>query len=207
MSPVMSRYRPLLLLGKSTRLPAYTKHNHLLPPIGQHLRFVASNATSTSSHSLTKENISISSIKGSQPPLSLLPFGTLLRSYLISFLSTTPSLLNPSLSILAALAYTKSPILNPDRNPILKYVLKHTVYTQFCAGETPAEVKRTIDGLKELGCAGVMLGYAKEVVIRGGEIQAVCVDKETAASEVRPWRQGTLDTVRLAGEGDFLALK
>lgn len=60
-------------------------------------------------------------------------------------------------------------ILNPDKNPILKSVLRNTMYPQFCAGETPSEVRRTIADLKRIGYAGVILGYGREVVMDGAE--------------------------------------
>jgi len=115
------------------------------------------------------------------------------------------------MSILSYLAYSQSPVLNPDRNPLLRYLLKKTFYTQFCAGETQEEIKRTVRNIKELGYKGVILGYAKEVVMNSGEAKnveskAIKCSAETN-SEVEFWKKGTMETILLAEEGDFVALK
>jgi proline dehydrogenase len=111
------------------------------------------------------------------------------------------------------LAHSKSPILSPDVNPILRFFLKKTFYKQFCAGENAAEIKRTVDGMKGLGFKGVILGYAREVVLseeqkanlsscEGTEAEEACI-----RNEIIPWTKGTLETVRLASPTDFVALK
>lgn len=112
------------------------------------------------------------------------------------------------------LAHTTSPILNPDYNPILRQFIKSTFYAQFCAGETAAEVRNTIARLKGLGFSGVILGYAREVVLTDAQTKdlASCglqgdVAEECIKNEVVPWANGTLETVRLASEGDYVALK
>jgi hypothetical protein len=114
---------------------------------------------------------------------------------------------------MSTLAHSQSPILSPDTNPLLRYFLKETFYRQFCAGENAAEVKKTVDGLKKIGFKGVILGYAKEVVLdakQAGSLSS-CGDNEAAEAcirnEIIPWAQGTLETVRIAQPGDFVALK
>lgn len=112
------------------------------------------------------------------------------------------------------LAHTTNPLLNPDRNPLLKQLIKKTFYVQFCAGETAAEVKETMARLRGIGFSGVILGYAKEVVLTKSQTKELAatglVGKEAEAAiqnEVIPWAQGTLETVRLAQPGDYVALK
>ncbi|TVY31568.1 putative proline dehydrogenase, mitochondrial [Lachnellula subtilissima] len=146
-------------------------------------------------------------------PLSILPLHSILRSLAITSISSSRILLTPSLAIMSKLAHAQSPILAPDHNPILRYFLKKTFYRQFCAGENAAEVKQTVDGLKNLGFKGVILGYAKEVVLnesQTGKLQS-SGDNEAAEAcirnEINPWAQGTLETVRIANPGDFVALK
>lgn len=91
--------------------------------------------------------------------------------------------------------------------------MKHTFYAQFCAGENPAEVGRTINSLKDIGFTGVILGYAKEVVLDDSQTEdlASCGAGETAEecirNEITPWARGTMETVKLAQRGDFVALK
>lgn len=111
------------------------------------------------------------------------------------------------------LAHAKSPILSPDYNPVFRYFLKRTFYKQFCAGENAAEVKQTVDALKSIGFKGVILGYAKEVVLDESQKEnlASCGEGEAAEAcirdEIIPWTNGTLETVRIAEPGDFVALK
>ncbi|KAF9872578.1 proline oxidase [Colletotrichum karsti] len=100
-----------------------------------------------------------------------------------------------------------------DNNPVLRVFLKHTFYAQFCAGENPAEVGQTIANLKSIGFTGVILGYAKEVVLSDAQTKdlASCGEGKTAEEciriEINPWAHGTMETVKLAQPGDFVALK
>lgn len=147
-------------------------------------------------------------------PLSILPLQTILRSLAVTTISSSPVLLSPSLAIMDILAHTNNAFLNPDRNPLLRYLIKSTFYAQFCAGETAAEVRKTISNLKGLGFSGVILGYAREVVLTDAQLKALSsfglqgkeLD-ESVKNEVIPWAKGTLETVRLAEEGDYVALK
>ncbi|MCJ1350182.1 MAG: proline dehydrogenase [Icmadophila ericetorum] len=144
----------------------------------------------------------------SPSPLSIVPFPSLLRSYLITSLTAHPLLLSPSMALLKKLAYSHSAILNPDKNPLLHFLLKRTFYAQFCAGETPAEVQSTVKDLKSMGVKGVMLGYAKEVILCDGDGQGAAIfDEAQVAADVKAWKEGTLKTVELGEVGDFVALK
>ena len=111
------------------------------------------------------------------------------------------------------LAHSQSRLLSPDSNPLLRFFLKRTFYRQFCAGENPPEVNSTITGLKSIGFKGVILGYAREVVLneKQREDLASCGQDEAAEAciknEIMPWAKGTLETVRLASPTDFVALK
>lgn len=75
-------------------------------------------------------------------------------------------------------------------------------------------MKQTIAGLKNIGFSGVILGYAKEVVM-SKEDQAAASSKSSTPSsgesilrnEIEPWAKGTIETVMLASKGDFVALK
>ncbi|KAK2055021.1 proline dehydrogenase [Colletotrichum caudatum] len=146
-------------------------------------------------------------------PLAVLPLRMIIRSLVTTTISSSPLLLPPSLRTMAALAHATSPLLDPDRNPLLRLVLKSTFYAQFCAGETPDEVRRTVDRLKDIGFTGVILGHAKEVVLTATQTRdlAACGKgdeaEECVRDEVIPWARGTMETVRLARPGDFVALK
>ncbi|OBT43364.1 hypothetical protein VE00_05709 [Pseudogymnoascus sp. WSF 3629] len=148
----------------------------------------------------------------SLPPLSILPLPLLLRNILISSISSSRLLLRPSLATLSYLASSPSPFLNPDRNPVLRALLKRSFYAHFCAGETPAEVSRTIASLKEMGYKGVMLCYAREVVLDANAAAALeasggKASEATITNEILPWKQGTLKTVSLVAPGGFVAVK
>ncbi|RSL55838.1 hypothetical protein CEP53_006977 [Fusarium sp. AF-6] len=144
-------------------------------------------------------------------PLSVLPLSMIVRSLATMIVSSSPLLLPPSLRIMNVLANTTNSILNSDTNPVLRYFLKKTFYAQFCAGENPAEIKATIAGLKNIGFTGVILNYAREVVLtedQAGALKNGAMEtEECIQNEVLPWAQGTLETVRMAEPGDFVALK
>ncbi|KAH8905672.1 FAD-linked oxidoreductase [Coniochaeta sp. PMI_546] len=146
-------------------------------------------------------------------PLAVLPFTTIVRSLLTTTISSSPLLLPPSLAVMSVMAHTTNPLLNPDRNPILKYVTKKTFYAQYCAGENAGEVRHTVETLKRIGFSGVILGYAREVVLTPAQTAdlASCgegaIAEECIRNEINPWASGTLETVRLAAPGDYVALK
>ncbi|KAI9734773.1 MAG: proline dehydrogenase [Claussenomyces sp. TS43310] len=146
-------------------------------------------------------------------PLSIIPLSSLLRSIVINSISSSRILLPPSLIIMSVLAHSNSRLLNPDQNPLLRFFLKKTFYAQFCAGENPHEVQHKIKSLKDMGFKGVMLGYAKEVVLDEKASKALESGKDNAAAEyciqneILPWRDGTLQTVSMAEPGDFVSIK
>lgn len=151
------------------------------------------------------------SISRPTSPLALLPFPTLLRSYALTALSSYPLLLVPSLRLLSFVAHSPSALLNPDRNPLLHWLLKKTFYAQFCAGENATEVQMTVRGLKNMGYKGVILAYGKEIVLEKGEkVKASSAStSEILATErdIQAWKEGTMKTVEMAEEGDFIGLK
>ncbi|PHH82838.1 hypothetical protein CDD82_4571 [Ophiocordyceps australis] len=146
-------------------------------------------------------------------PLAMLPLSMVLRSFCTSVVSSSPLLLKPSLQIMSLLANSSSPVLNPDRNPLLRFFLKQTFYAQFCAGENAVEVGQTVARVKGIGFTGVILNYAKEVELsdsQAGQLKASNARTETQDmidNEVRPWAEGTLATVGLTEAGDFVAVK
>lgn len=117
------------------------------------------------------------------------------------------------MAVMSVMAHSTNPLLNPDRNPILKYVMKKTFYAQYCAGENAAEVRHTMESLKQIGFSGVILGYAREVVLTPEQTAdlASCGEgamaEECIRNEINPWAAGTLETVRLTAPGDYVALK
>lgn len=145
----------------------------------------------------------------SSPPLCLLPTHSLIRSYFINLVSSNRFLLNPSMRILSLLAHSDSAFLNPDRNGILRYLLKKTFYAQFCGGESKKEIQATVNGLKKIGFAGVVLAYAKEIVVHGGHDISMLdkLDNATVERDVNAWKEGNLKTIEHTSSADFIGLK
>lgn len=185
------------------------KANRLSVPLSkQACRFVS--RTSNTRSSLTAETNSLwhnspSPKKPSVSPLAKLPLSSVLRSLLILSVSSSSVLLKPCIYTLSALANPKTPALDVAKNPFLNLLVKHTLYKQFNAGENKLEVQRSIRSIKQLGYRGVLLGYAREVLV--GESGADVHDEKASRREIRTWMDGTLQTVDMAQEGDFVALK
>ncbi|KAL3439678.1 FAD-linked oxidoreductase-like protein [Aspergillus tetrazonus] len=188
------------------------------------------NNSTASAHTLpageTKTESESAAITAAAHPLSALPTPVLLRSLLIATISSKPSLLIPSLSALSFLCKPRAgALLNVDRNPILHFILKATFYRQFCAGETPDEVRSTIRQLADMGFQGTIMTYAKETVFdaktkmqtglgvstnisRKQEVTEPTLARgETFCPQIEAWRKGTVETIELLGANDYLALK
>ena len=75
------------------------------------------------------------------------------------------------------------------------------------------EVEKTVKGLKDMGYKGVILGHGKEIVLeKDNKIEsysAPSTDSEVQGAEtvVQLWKEGNLQTVEMAEDGDFIALK
>ncbi|CAI6090792.1 unnamed protein product [Clonostachys chloroleuca] len=119
-------------------------------------------------------------------------------------------LMKPCLTFLNAVTRSKSGIINADRNPILNRVLRWTIYNQFCAGSNSTEVSRSMSELRQLGYRGVILGFAKEIVLDPSEGAAVAEDVKYGPACYRmidEWKDANLDTIRMLSPGDFLSVK
>ncbi|GFF23371.1 putative proline oxidase Put1 [Aspergillus udagawae] len=121
-------------------------------------------------------------------------------------------LLDPCLSMLKYVVDSKSPLLNPSKNPLIGYLLRKTIYNHFCAGTIEAEVRKTVQDMKTLGFKGVILGYARESIAKADENDnnSFQVEKSQQAIQdqaVEEWRQGNLRTLKMIGAGDFLGIK
>ncbi|KAL4983455.1 FAD-linked oxidoreductase-like protein [Aspergillus falconensis] len=188
---------------------------------------VCSNST-TSAQTLPAGEIKAApeTLASTVSPFSALPTAVLLRSLLIATISSKPYLLLPSLSALSFLCKPRAGLLlNVDRNPVLHSILKATFYKQFCAGETPDEVRSTVRQLANTGFQGTILTYAKETVFDAktkmqvglgvdawgpGEEEGVEHTEaggEAFCPQIEAWRKGTVETIDLLGANDYLALK
>jgi hypothetical protein len=132
----------------------------------------------------------------------------LIRSLLVAGVTSHPLLLTPGLSILNYLSKPRGPLFNIEKNPILHTILKNFLYNHFCAGENATEVKATIQNIKNMGFRGVILTYAKETSGKSSSQKDSLNDESQGVdNEIMAWHQGVLQTIRMIGDGDFLALK
>ncbi|KAF1352835.1 FAD-linked oxidoreductase [Lizonia empirigonia] len=142
--------------------------------------------------------------QGSSPKsvLARLPTSSVARSYLITAMSSSPQLLGLTFTILRKMLDSKNYLMDVERNPVIRTLLKSTFYAQFCAGDKAHEVKPNLAAARSvLGYDGVIIEYALEV-LGGSEPTAA----ETAA-EIEVWRKGMMKSVEMASEGDFIGLK
>ncbi|KAF2204886.1 proline oxidase-like protein [Delitschia confertaspora ATCC 74209] len=147
-------------------------------------------------------------ISQASPPLARLPISSVIRSYLITRMSSSPPLLTLCFSILRLMLSSKSLLFSLDRNPILAKLLKSTFYAQFCIGETKEEVVRntSVAERAKLGYDGIILEYSLEVLEGEGE-EGKEVTEEQTRREVDHWLKGMMQSVEMAREGDFVGLK
>ena len=144
--------------------------------------------------------------------MARLPTKLLLRSLVLTSLMTSKIFLKPALATLNVLSKSESAFLNADRNPILNKILRWTVYNHFCAGTNRQEVSKTVAQLKGIGYQGVILGYSREIVLDPNQKLAIDESGSTTYSDkcyemVEEWKNGTIETLRMVGAGDFLAVK
>ncbi|POS74253.1 proline dehydrogenase [Diaporthe helianthi] len=139
-------------------------------------------------------------------PLSILTTRDLLRSLLISTVSSHSFLLTPALHTLSFLCKPfGGRLLDVDRNPVLRKILKPTFYDQFCAGENPVETKQCAQKLKDLGFEAIILTYGKES-LHGDDASAAKSDGGLDP-EIDRWKVGIMETIDSVSSGDYIAFK
>lgn len=140
--------------------------------------------------------------------LERLPTSSLLRNLFLGIFITTPPLFKPGFAVLRRIANSKSPILNPDKNPLLRALIKPVVYDQFCAGRNKSEICQTKETIKRMGYSGVLLGYSKEIQVTPSNNVALMKSQLTEDdADIREWREGNLRTLDMIADGDWLAIK
>ncbi|KAF3934190.1 hypothetical protein ABW20_dc0106027 [Dactylellina cionopaga] len=160
------------------------------------------NSTLSTAESFTNNDASIESSNATPPspaPLAILPTPYLLRTVLICTVSTSPFLSNLLTKFL--LAYTNF----LTTNPITRYLLQHTFYDHFCAGNTQGEIQTTLSRLKSWGFQSIILAYAKEVEVTDKAIATAT--KESTEADIASWKLGTLKTIEYAEPSSFVAIK
>ncbi|KAI7781346.1 proline dehydrogenase [Diaporthe eres] len=153
-------------------------------------------------------------------PLSILSTRDLLRSLLISTISSNSFLLTPALHTLSFLCKPfGGRLLDVDRNPVLRKILKTTFYDQFCAGENLTETKLCAQKLKDLGFGGIILTYGKES-LHDDDAKTTYIPGESSATntaaakqevgsdpQIGNWKVGIMETIDSVGSGDYIAFK
>jgi hypothetical protein len=100
---------------------------------------------------------------------------------------------------------SKSSVFDLDKNQSLRQLFKKTFYAQFCGGENPREVEKTLQEVNALGYQGVILEYCLEVLERDtGDVGG---DDLVTLREIAVWRKGMMKTIEMAHPNDYVALK
>lgn len=147
-------------------------------------------------------------LRASESPLARLPTTSILRSLFLSIFFTSPLLFKPGLAIFQGIANSSSPFLNPDRNLLLRAFIRPIVYDQFCAGKNAAEIKKTSLAVKALGFKGIVLCYSKEVQLSAdGKAHGYQGKGSGADAEIKQWRDGTMESLEMIGEEEWLGIK
>ena len=147
-------------------------------------------------------------------PLSRLSTVSLLRSLFLGYCFTSGRLLRILMGAMNIIVQSKSPFLSPDRNPILRGVIRALVYDHFCAGTTVSEVKKSITEIKAAGYAGVILGYGREIVVDASDASSaqpkgpIESDSPTHQDEhIAQWSEGNRATLAMIGANDYMNIK
>lgn len=141
--------------------------------------------------------------------LARLPTANILRNIFLGVFFTSPNLFKPGFAFLKIIANSRSRLLNPDLNSLLRLVIKPLLYNQFCAGTGPAEIARTRENIKQVGYSGIILCYGKEILIddKSNELRPATDLAVKQSAEIAHWRDGNLATLDMVGAGDWLGMK
>ncbi|KAG7005045.1 4-hydroxy-2-oxoglutarate aldolase [Physcia stellaris] len=144
-----------------------------------------------------------------QQALARLPTSSILRSLFLGAFFSSPVLFTPGFALLNKISTSQSRILDPDKNPILRAIVKPLIYDQFCAGTNQAEIQAKVAQIRALGFSGVVLCYGKEIEIPKGSQPDACVSDAVAPvdEELEWWRRGNLETLDMLSDGDYLGIK
>lgn len=165
--------------------------------------------------SLTSKRLAIfpnrSDLRAAEPlALARLPTTSILRSLLLGAFFSSLILFRPGFALLQKISNSHSRILNPDKNPLLRAIVKPLVYNQFCAGTNRSEIQARVSQIKSLGFSGVILCYGKELQIQTPNqprVNGLNHSPQVLDQELAFWKQGNLETLDLIGDGDYLGIK
>ncbi|KAI1912818.1 proline dehydrogenase [Ophidiomyces ophidiicola] len=137
-----------------------------------------------------------------QRVLGRLPTLSLLRSIMLQTVMSRPRIMDVTSDLL------RRNVQLLTSNAAFRCLLDNMFYAQFCAGRSEAEIRRTVEGLRDMGYKGVILAYAREVDLSSSHYQSGTAESDALhQAHVAQWLQGTLKTIQYAQNGDFVAVK
>ena len=200
----------------STRCPQLLQSrflfNFVYCPASRYPKFARN---SSSDASLTDKRLALFpkrlQSKAAEPlALARLPTASIFRSLLLGAFFSSSILFTPGFALLKKIANSPSRVLNPDKNPLLRAIVKPFVYDHFCAGTNRVEIQGRISQIKSLGFSGVILCYGKEIQIQRPSLSRVDDRRDPHQNfdqELELWKQGNLETLDMIGDGDYLGIK
>lgn len=147
----------------------------------------------------------VSSASRPVSPLGRLSTANVARNVLLGSVFSSPTLYKLGISCLSWIANSKSALLNPDKNVLLRSILRPLLYDHFCAGANAVEVRRNVAEMKDMGYAGVILCYGREILIdKNTTLEHFTGSNDTMIDQ---WRDGNLATLRMIGSNDYIGIK
>jgi hypothetical protein len=135
-----------------------------------------------------------------EPILGTLPLASLVRGILTQTLMSQTFMMD----VISKLSRSNMKLFLG--NPLTRFLVDKLFYPQFCAGRTQREIRRTVDGLRELGYRGIILAYAREEEFSESQ-GPIFAPESLHQNSVALWLKGTLQTIKYAESGDFVAVK
>lgn len=141
--------------------------------------------------------------------LARLSTSSLLKNIFLSVFLRTPLLFKPGFAVFEKIANSSWSIANPDKNPVIRALVRPLIYDHFCAGTNVDEIRKTSTDIKGLGFSGIVLCYGKEVQVNAGNtfVGHTSANNAQIGQEVAQWRDGNLETLDMVQEGDWLGMK
>ena len=131
--------------------------------------------------------------------LQRLPTSALIRSLAVLSVASLPP---PILTRIIRAAKRRSAWI--DAAPVVGSVARRSFYDNFCIGENSEEIARNVAALRDLGCKGIILGFAREAVPSGSCESAALTPDEPA---LRSWVQSNLETLEKLQPDDYLGIR
>ncbi|KAH0030163.1 proline oxidase Put1, partial [Aureobasidium melanogenum] len=130
----------------------------------------------------------------------------LIRNIILGKVFTSPFLFKYGVACLSKIANSQSALLDPDRNALLRALIKPMIYDHFCAGTNKLETKKTLEYLKTMGFNGVILIYSREIPAMPVE-ELHELEPLTQDEDIDIWRDGNVKTLDMVEPGDYVGIK